>query len=51
VCLTQEGHTILLKVLPVWEEAQCQLVAKLGEERFRTLLVQLSEVADQSQEA
>jgi len=48
VCLTQEGHTILLKVLPVWEEAQRQLVAKLGEERFRTLLVQLTEVADRS---
>ena len=51
VCLTQEGLKTLLKVLPVWEEAQRQLVAKLGEERFRTLLVQLSEVADQSQEA
>lgn len=49
VCLTQEGLNVLLKALPVWEEAQCQLVAKLGEERFRTLLVQLSEVTDHTQ--
>jgi DNA-binding MarR family transcriptional regulator len=51
VCLTQQGRDVLLKALPVWEEAQRQLVAKLGEERFRTFLVQLSEVADHTQEA
>jgi DNA-binding MarR family transcriptional regulator len=51
VSLTQSGMTMLLKVLPVWEDTQRQIVAKLGEERFRTLLTQLSEVAEHLQEA
>ncbi len=51
VTLTQAGKTMLLKALPVWEEAQSRVVSGLGEDRFRALLDQLADVADLSREA
>lgn len=44
--LTKHGQSVLLKALPVWEEAQAHVVNGLGEARFRALLTQLSEVAE-----
>ncbi len=51
VLLTQAGTNLLLKVLPVWEEAQSRVVSSLGADRFRALLDQLADVAEQSREA
>ena len=51
VTLTQAGTNILLKALPVWEEAQSRVVAGMGEDRFRALLDQLNEIAELSREA
>jgi DNA-binding MarR family transcriptional regulator len=51
VSLTPKGQEVLLKALPVWEAAQSQVVESLGEDRFQTLLAQLSEVAELSHEA
>ena len=50
VALTKHGQSVLLKALPVWEEAQAHVVNGLGEARFRTLLTQLSDVADLTRE-
>lgn len=44
--LTEKGAEVLVKALPVWEEAQSQVVSGLGEARFSALLDQLSEVAE-----
>lgn len=46
--LTEQGAEVLLKALPVWEEAQRRVVAGLGEDRFSELLNQLSDVAEQA---
>ncbi len=51
VSLTPKGQDVLLEALPVWETAQSQVVASLGEDRFQELLNQLSEVAKLSREA
>lgn len=48
--LTQHGKNVLLKALPIWEEAQAQVVNGLGEARFRTLLTQLSDVTELTRE-
>ncbi len=48
VALTPAGESILLQALPVWEEAQRQVVTGLGEERFKALLGQLDEIAELS---
>ena len=50
VTLTKHGKNILLKALPVWEEAQSHMVQGLGEERFRSLLTQLSDIAKLTRE-
>ncbi len=44
VSLTRHGTHTLLKALPVWEEAQKQVVQGLGEEQFRRLLAQLADI-------
>ena len=49
--LTQHGKNVLLKALPIWEEAQAQVVNGMGEARFRTLLTQLSDVTELTREA
>ena len=51
VSLTEQGKNVLLKALPVWEEAQRQVVSGLGEDRFSALLAELSDVAELSKEA
>ena len=51
VALTQAGANLLLKALPVWEEAQGQVESSLGEARFRSLLAQLNDVAELSRKA
>ncbi len=51
VALTQHGKNVLLKALPVWEEAQAHVVQGIGDERFRSLLTQLSDIAELAREA
>lgn len=48
--LTEYGTNTLLKTLPVWEAAQAHVVQGFGEERFGTLLAQLSNIAELAQE-
>lgn len=42
--LTEEGVTTLEKALPLWNEAQEQVVNGLGQDHFRSLLKELSTV-------
>jgi hypothetical protein len=42
VSLTEPGHQVLAKALPLWEKAQAQAVNTLGAERFKALLSDLS---------
>jgi DNA-binding MarR family transcriptional regulator len=51
VALTEPGREVLLKVLPVWEEAQTRMVQGISEERFSALLAQLSDIAELTREA
>jgi DNA-binding MarR family transcriptional regulator len=51
ITLSQQGVEVLLKALPVWEEAQAQVVEGIGQEQFRTLLTQLSDIATLAREA
>jgi len=48
--LTGRGTTVLLKVLPIWEEAQVEMVQGLGAKQFSTLLTQLSDLTKLTQE-
>ncbi len=48
VTLTRRGVKTLLKALPAWEQAQAHVVKGIGEERFRALLAQLSNIAAQT---
>lgn len=41
--LTDEGRTALIKALPLWEQAQSRVVKGLGQERWHTLLNNLSD--------
>ena len=43
VALTPEGEAALLKVLPLWEQAQSHMVEGIGEANASLLLAQLSE--------
>ena len=45
VALTSKGEAVLLKVLPLWEQAQAYMVAGIGEANAALLLTQLSEAA------
>lgn len=38
VTLTEAGQQVLEQALPLWEQAQAQVLAHLGEERFTALL-------------
>ena len=42
VTLTERGHEVLAQALPLWEEAQRQIVERLGRERWRDMLGHLS---------
>lgn len=43
VAITPEGEAALLKVLPLWEQAQSHMVEGIGEANASLLLTQLSE--------
>jgi DNA-binding MarR family transcriptional regulator len=45
VTLTPKGEAALLKVLPLWEQAQSYMVEGIGEANASLLLAQLSEAA------
>ncbi|MGF1481371.1 MAG: MarR family winged helix-turn-helix transcriptional regulator [Cyanophyceae cyanobacterium] len=45
ISLTSDGELALAKAMPLWEQAQKDIVEFLGEPRWQTLLAQLSEVA------
>lgn len=50
VTITKQGKNMLLKALPIWEEAQARVEKGLGEEKFQALLTQLSEIAELARE-
>ena len=43
--LTPQGEEALLRILPLWEEAQAYMVAGIGHAQVATLLAQLSDAA------
>jgi DNA-binding MarR family transcriptional regulator len=43
--LTSQGEEMLLRVLPVWEQAQAEMVAGIGGEQVVPFLTQLQQVA------
>jgi len=45
VSLTPQGEEALLRILPLWEEAQAYMVAGIGHAQVATLLAQLSGAA------
>jgi DNA-binding MarR family transcriptional regulator len=45
VALTPAGEAVLIKALPLWEQAQSHMVEGLGEANATLLLAQLSEAA------
>jgi DNA-binding MarR family transcriptional regulator len=45
VSLTPQGEEALLRILPMWEEAQAHMVAGIGHAQVATLLAQLSHAA------
>jgi DNA-binding MarR family transcriptional regulator len=45
VSLTPEGEAVLLKALPIWEQAQADMVTGIGEANADLLLAQLAEAA------
>ncbi|MCI0401881.1 MAG: MarR family winged helix-turn-helix transcriptional regulator [Gammaproteobacteria bacterium] len=42
IALTSQGKAVLTRVLPLWEKAQKQIVGGLGNDRFKSLLAELS---------
>lgn len=44
VSLTAEGQAVLVQALPLWEQAQAELMHQFGEQNWQTLLSLLSEV-------
>lgn len=51
VTLTAEGEETLLRVLPVWEQAQAEMVAGIGDEQVAPFLAQLQQVAARTHSA
>jgi len=43
ITLTAKGREALVKALPLWEQAQAQVIAGLGQNRWSTLLLDLSD--------
>jgi DNA-binding MarR family transcriptional regulator len=50
VTLTEQGEAALLRVLPLWEQAQAHMVEGMGQARFAALLAQLSDAAALAQQ-
>jgi DNA-binding MarR family transcriptional regulator len=44
ITITSEGERLLDEMLPLWEQAQSQVIDKLGKERFDSLLTDLGEL-------
>ena len=51
VTLTTQGEEVLMQALPLWEQAQANMLNKLGSEKAGQLLELLSEVVMISQES
>jgi DNA-binding MarR family transcriptional regulator len=48
VSLTSEGQTILAQALPLWEQAQAEVMQHFGQQKWRTLLSLLLDVKNLS---
>jgi hypothetical protein len=43
--ITDQGKDAMLKALPLWEEAQAWIIGQIGEERWKAMLGDWSELA------
>jgi DNA-binding MarR family transcriptional regulator len=48
VTLTPQGQEILMRVVPLWEQAQAHMVTGIGQEQVSAFIAQLSTVAAQA---
>ncbi|NJR61743.1 MAG: winged helix-turn-helix transcriptional regulator [Cyanobacteria bacterium CRU_2_1] len=48
VALTVEGQAVLAQAIPLWEQAQAELIQHFGSEKWQTLLSLLSDVKNVS---
>ena len=46
VLITPKGRKTFVSVFPLWEKTQNRIINKLGDERFRTLVRDLSELSE-----
>lgn len=44
IVVTEEGRTVLGRAMPLWEQAQVQLVKSYGDKRFESLLMDLADL-------
>ena len=44
VTLTEKGNETLIKALPIWKETQARVIEELGQERWSSMLTDLSEM-------
>ncbi|MBD2215019.1 winged helix-turn-helix transcriptional regulator [Nostoc linckia FACHB-104] len=44
VSLTTEGEAVLAEAIPLWEQAQSEVMQQFGEEKWQTLLSLLSDI-------
>lgn len=51
VRLTAKGHRLLLRTLPLWEEAQTRFERKVGKRRWKEMLGDLTRVVDAAHDA
>jgi DNA-binding MarR family transcriptional regulator len=49
VTLTAHGKEVLSKALPLWEKAQSRVIKRLGQERWNSLMTNLSEMVSLTQ--
>ena len=49
VTLTEKGNETLIKALPIWEKAQARVIEELGQERWSSMLTNLSEMVSITQ--
>ncbi len=49
VTLTAHGKEVLSKALPLWEKAQARVIKRLGQERWNSLMTNLSEMVSLTQ--
>jgi DNA-binding MarR family transcriptional regulator len=51
VRLTAKGHRLLLRTLPLWDEAQTRFERKVGKRRWKEILGDLTKVVDAAHDA